>query len=242
MKNFHIQNFLECARAAGWEVIEEDGFQAVKSPVRDAFANFVWGPAEPGLIERSRDWFGESGFTWALMEGQDGAALRQAGFQPPETVPDLVLDLDRHTCRQCPSGIRLARADSSHDFPFWAATASEALGLSGEAVRGFFLPLVREGGAVPLLAFQNGLPAATALAYCGTEALGIYAVGTRPAYRRMGLGRAATEACLALGQDVGLHRAVLSASVMGQPLYRRIGFKAERLVSEFPSRGGHGRD
>ena len=103
-------------------------------------------------------------------------------------------------------------------------------------MKDFFLPLVRKGGAVPLLAFMDGLPAATALGYCGDEALGVYAVGTRPAYRRMGLGRAVTQACLTLGQDMGQHRAVLSASTMGMPLYRRIGFRTERIVAEFRSR------
>jgi len=233
MENFHVQNFVECARAAGWEVVQEDGFTAVKSPVREAFANFVWAPAESGHIQRSRGLFGEHPFTWALEPGQDGGPLQAAGFRQPEAVPDMVLDLDRYSSPGHSRRIRISRADADEDFPFWAATAGEALGLCGGAVKDFFLPLVRKGGAVPLLAFMDGLPAATALGYCGDEALGVYAVGTRPAYRRMGLGRAVTQACLTLGQDMGQHRAVLSSSAMGMPLYRRIGFKTERVVAEF---------
>ena len=233
MENLHIQNFMECARAAGWERIEEDGFTAVKSPVRETFANFVWAPAEQAAIEKSRRFFGDCPFTWALEQGQDGGPLCAAGFQQPEPVPDMVLDLDKYSSPGHGRRIRIARADTREDFPFWAATAGEALGLWSDSVKGFFLPLVHEGGAVPLLAFYDGLPAATALAICGHEALGIYAVGTRKAYRRMGLGRAVTQACLTLGQDLGLHRAVLSASAMGLPLYRRIGFRTERIVAEF---------
>jgi len=233
MENLQKQNFLECAVAAGWDVEEGDGFAAVKSPVREAFANTVWAAPEPEAIERSKRFFGDHPFSWSLDEGQDGAALRAAGFKAPESVPGLVLNLDGYTSPGHSRRVKIARADADEDFPFWASAASEALGLCADSVRRFFLPLVCEGGAVPFLALHDGLPAATALAYCGDHALGIYAVGTRPAYRRMGLGRAVTQACLTLGQDLGQHRAVLSSSVMGMPLYRRIGFKTERVVAEF---------
>ncbi len=232
MGNLHRQNFLECAWAAGWAVEEDDGYAAVKSPVREAFANVVWAAAERGNIERSKRFFGSHRFSWALEEGQDGAALRAAGFKAPESTPELVLDLDRYSSPGHSRRIRINRADSSQDLPFWLAAASEALELDGTAARDFFQPMVR-AGAVPFLALHDGLPAATALAYCGEKSLGIYAVGTRPAYRRMGLGRAVTQACLTLGQDMGQHWAVLSSSAMGLPLYRRIGFRTERIVAEF---------
>jgi ribosomal protein S18 acetylase RimI-like enzyme len=237
MENQHMQNFIECVRAAGpgWEIVEEDSFTAVKSPVRDPIGNCIWARAGSEAIARSKAFFGDHAFTWALEEGQDGAPLQAAGFKVPEAVPDLVLNLDRYTCPGYRRGIRVARADSNEDFPFWAATAGEALGLCGGAVRAFFLPLV-QGGAVPFLAYHEGLPAATALAYCAEETLGVYAVGTRPVYRRMGLGRAVTDACLNLGQEMGRHHAVLSSSAMGRALYRKIGFQTARVVSEYQFR------
>lgn len=237
MKNLHKRNLIECVRAAGpaagWEVVETDRFCAVKSPVREAFANFVWADAEPEAIARARAVFGSQPFTWVLDADQDSAPLRAAGLPFPEPVPELMLDLDRYSSPGHGRRIRIRQAESMLDFPFWAATASEALGLGGEAVRDFFLPLVRAGGAVPLLAWHDGLPAATALAFCGEESLGVYAVGTRPAYRRMGLGRAVTQACLTLGQDLGQHVAVLSSSAMGLPMYLRIGFRRERTAMEW---------
>jgi len=237
MGNLHKNNLIECVRSAGpapgWEVVEADGYWAVKSPVREAFANVVWAQAEPAAIERSRRLFGSHPFTWVLAEGQDGAALRAAGFRVPQPVPDLVLNLDRYSSPGHGRRIRIRRADAAEDFPFWAATAGEALGLSGDALGSFFLPLLGRGGAVPLLAFHDGLPAAAAIAYCGEEALGIYAVGTRPAYRRMGLGRAVTQACLTLGQDMGQHVAVVSSSAMGLPLFRRLGFRTEQIAAEY---------
>jgi ribosomal protein S18 acetylase RimI-like enzyme len=234
MENLHLQNFIECVRAAGpgWEIAEGDGFTAVKSPIRHAFSNVIWAPAGAEVIAESKSFFEGRAFTWALEQGQDGAPLQAAGFKAPEAVPDLVLNLDAYTCRGYRRGIRVARADSAEDLPFWAATAGEALKLDGGAVRGFFLPLIR-AGAVPFLAYHEGLPAATALAYCADDTLGVYAVGTRPVYRGMGLGRAVTDACLNLGQEMGRHQAVLSASAMGLPLYRKIGFRTERIVSEY---------
>jgi ribosomal protein S18 acetylase RimI-like enzyme len=236
MVDKHKQNFIECFRSVGpgrgWETVEEHGFTALKSPLREALGNIVWAAPEPGAVARAKAFFGDHAFTWMLQEGQDGGPLSAAGAEHHETLPDLVFDLDPYTCPGHGRRTRIARADSTLDFPFWAATASEALGLDGEAVRTFFRPIVL-AGAVPFLAYQDGLPAATALAFVGSETLGIYAVGTREAYRRMGLGRAVTHACLNLGQELGLHHAVLSSSVMGLPMYRGIGFRTERMVSEF---------
>jgi len=234
MVDKHKQNFIECFRSAGpgWEVVEEDGFVALKSPIREAMGNLVWAAPEPGTVARAKAFFGGHGFTWMLQEGQDGAPLGAAGARLHETLPDLVFGLDPYTCPGHGRRTRIAQADANLDFPFWAATASEALGLDGEVVRCFFRPMV-QAGAVPFLAYHDGLPAATALAFVGSETLGIYAVGTRAGYRRMGLGKAVTHACLDLGQELGMHHAVLSSSVMGLPMYRRIGFRTEKMVWEY---------
>lgn len=241
MKNCHQQNLVEIfhlmEKVAGWGVLEQDGLLALKSPVSFPFANFAWGEATPAALARVKAFYGDLAFSWVLDEGQEGDAfLREAGFRAPETAPDMVLDLEGYAYPGHGPEIRLLRAYSSQDFRFWSATAAEALGLDVEAMRAFFLPLVREAGCVPFLALCEGVPAATSMAFCGGGTTGIYAVGTRESFRRRGLGQAVTHACLRAAQHHGSPRAVLSASAMGLPVYRKLGFRIERTVREYAFR------
>lgn len=239
MENHQIANLYEgfrrMRRLPGWELLERDGLLAFKAPVPEAFANYVWAGAEPERIEAAREFYGDSPFTWVLLEGQADAPLRAAGFSNPAPAPDMAFDLRGYAFPGYGSGISVLRAFSSQDFFFWAATAGQAFGMDGEVLRAFFQPLVKEAGWVPFLALHQGRPAATAMAFCAGDTVGIYSVGTREGYRRLGLGEAVIHACLRHGQDQGLLRAALSSSSMGVPLYRKLGFQLERTAREYRS-------
>lgn len=71
----------------------------------------------------------------------------------------------------------------------------------------------------------DGEPAATALAVVDGDAAGIFNVATVPAHRGRGAGRAATLAAMRFGAERGGRLAVLQTSVVGRPLYERLGFE-----------------
>jgi ribosomal protein S18 acetylase RimI-like enzyme len=62
---------------------------------------------------------------------------------------------------------------------------------------------------------------------------GIYAVATDEPMRGRGYGRALTLAAMHAGREMGLDTAVLMASELGQPVYRRIGFREVGTVRFF---------
>jgi ribosomal protein S18 acetylase RimI-like enzyme len=239
MDNPQIANLQEGYRRMranpGWEVLEQDGLLALKAPVPQPFANYVWAGAEPGALEVVQGFFGDSPYTWVLQEGQNDRLLRQAGFLAPEAAPDMSMGLDTYAFPGFAPEIQVLRAYSTQDLFFWAATAGQAFGVDGEVMRAFFQPLVREAGWVPFLALHQGRPAATAMAFGFGGTLGIYGVGTRDGFRRLGLGAAVVNACLRHGKEQGLRRAVLSSSAAGVPLYRKLGFQLERTAREYRS-------
>jgi predicted GNAT family acetyltransferase len=61
---------------------------------------------------------------------------------------------------------------------------------------------------------------------------GVYWVGTVPAARSRGLAAAVTRAVGNLAFDAGARVVVLQASVMGEPVYRRLGYVE---VTRYPS-------
>ncbi|MFF0173412.1 GNAT family N-acetyltransferase [Micromonospora profundi] len=71
---------------------------------------------------------------------------------------------------------------------------------------------------------------ATAVAWLSRGVVKLYFVGTQPEQRRRGIGAAMTRAALDVARERGAHTAGLTSSPMGEPVYRRLGF---RQVGEF---------
>lgn len=70
--------------------------------------------------------------------------------------------------------------------------------------------------------YQDDRPVACAAAYVGERELGVYMVATLPETRGKGYGAAMTAAAIAAAPDLP---AVLQASDLGLPVYRRLGFE-----------------
>ena len=72
----------------------------------------------------------------------------------------------------------------------------------------------------------DGEPVSSSLAFVGGGAVGLYGVGTAPAHRGRGFGGAVTTAAIDWGRSRGEQFAILHSTVMGEPMYRRLGFEA----------------
>jgi len=85
--------------------------------------------------------------------------------------------------------------------------------------------LLHEDTAV-VIAYIDERPAATATTFTVGETTYVCWVGTRPAYRRRGLGAAVTARAVQAGFGRGATLAVLEATPDGRPVYERLGFTA----------------
>ena len=70
----------------------------------------------------------------------------------------------------------------------------------------------------------NGRPVTGSLVFFGTRVAAIQCVGTIPEARGRGFGGAVVRACLSTARSEGYRYAVLHATKMGFPIYRRLGF------------------
>ncbi len=90
-------------------------------------------------------------------------------------------------------------------------------------------------GSAPTLRLFAGRVDGEIVATSGLSTLtgvaGIYAVATAEAWRGRGFGRALTLAAMRAGAEAGMRTSVLLASELGQPVYRRIGFREVGDVS-----------
>jgi GNAT superfamily N-acetyltransferase len=92
-------------------------------------------------------------------------------------------------------------------------------------------------GLRPYIGWLGNEPVAAALCLRAAGAAGLYAVATVPTYRRQGLGAAITLHALREARADGYRVAVLYASKMGFPIYRRLGFQVYCDMEEYIWRG-----
>lgn len=83
------------------------------------------------------------------------------------------------------------------------------------------------------LASLDGKPVATSMVYFGAGVAGIYFVTTLPETRKRGIGFAITLKPLKLAREMGYRAGTLQASKLGEPIYRRMGFKEYCRISNY---------
>lgn len=86
----------------------------------------------------------------------------------------------------------------------------------------------------------DGVPVSCSMAFWHQGSVGLYGIGTPPAYRGLGYGSALTVAGISWGAAQGAAVAVLQASPMGAPVYAALGFKELFDMTAWTLRPSHG--
>jgi ribosomal protein S18 acetylase RimI-like enzyme len=151
--------------------------------------------------------------------------LRAAGYREVERMPGMLLRPIRNGSKP-QSQLRVRPVETREDLAHFQETAFAGFGLPAAAGSQF---LTEQLWARPNLRFYlgtiGGEPACTSALVTTESVAGIYWVATLEAFRRRGLGEAITWEAVRGGIDAGCDVASLQASVLGEPVYRRMGFE-----------------
>lgn len=169
-----------------------------------------------------------------------GERLRAAGLGLEERGPVMAAELTAACLvpgegAQPPQGLEIREVRDAADLASFADLLAESGDQRAETIVEFF---DRASGSVLaavveetaewrtrlLLGLVRGVPVCTAQVVCAAGIAGIYNVVTGEGHRRRGLGAALTLAAMRAGYEAGCRTAVLEASPMGEPVYRRLGF------------------
>jgi ribosomal protein S18 acetylase RimI-like enzyme len=234
----YVESLRELAHRSGGVVRDEDGLMLYTSthsfPVLVNGAFRTGSRLSPGAtLERVRAFFAPHarGFTMNIRAHADAdlrAACEEAGMVEIGNAPGMVLD-HRLADAAPPAGVILRRVTTEADAAAFGRIQGAAYATYGmpedvapECIG--HLDVLHAPHIVTFLALLDGTPAAGAMTIVTHGVAGIYWVGTIPEARGRGLAELCTRAAGNAGFDLGARIAALQASIMGEPIYRRMGY------------------
>lgn len=162
--------------------------------------------------------------------GDLAAHLLQHGFVPGRELPALAVELE--TLREMPSppNFTIRQVVNQDLLSAWTQVATGSFDFPAEVNRQFVM-LEQYLGATPrnllhrYLGYLDGTPVATSVMVMQAGVAGMYAVGTLPEARRRGIGSLMTTFPLSEALRIGYRIGTLQASIMGYPVYQKLGFQ-----------------
>lgn len=196
----------------------------------------------PSVLDRAAAFFGErgTGYTvWvARHRDEDLAALLEAHDVPifgGRASPGMVLDAPLPE-KPLHAGTRLVRITDARgvaDFGAINAAAYATYGMPPGIAEAQFADA--DFWLAPhialFIAYHDDQPLAAAMTYLSHGVGGVYWVGCVPEGRGRGLAAACTRRATNAGFEMGGRFASLQASVMGEPIYTRMGY---REITRYP--------
>jgi len=238
-----IEYAREGARGSGAEgqLVEHDGVVLFAGgsdfPVL-ANGAFRVDPSVPAaaVVERADAWFAERGRGWSIgttsWRGADEDLIEAAlarGLLTVTDQPAMVCD-ERLPDALPPEGIELrvlTTADETRAFVAMADQAYTSLGLPAGIIPAMAGPTPRipPPHLVTVGAFDGDELVSGAQVLFSHGIAGVYCVGTTESARGRGLAELVTRTVTNLGFDGGAPVVTLQASSMGEPIYRRMGYR-----------------
>lgn len=239
----YVEFARETARWSGraGETVERDGVllyaAASDFPVsmngairldRSTPAEAVLGLAEPWFAERGR---GYSIATNGSGAGEDDLAAEAVarGLLTLMDTPVMVCDA-RLEDGTAPDGVELRLATTPADIAAFVAVndaAYQTLGMPAGVIADSVLDAERvlAPHVQTVIAWEGSAALACAQVVLSHGVAGVYYVGTVEAARGRGLAELVTRTVTNLGFDLGAALVTLQASSMGDPIYRRMGYR-----------------
>lgn len=229
----------EQARATGGAIDERDGMLIITGQGAHPIHNYAvrTDPAVDASVAfaRAHGIFDARGygFTVVTMNAHDdssmGAAAAASGLRALVSPPAMFCTR-RLEERAAPRDIRLERVTDAAGLDAFRTVSKSAwttYGIPEDVTVAIFTRLSMVAGehVAAVVAYDGATPLSCALVIFSHGIAGVYWVGTTPEGRGRGLAEACTRAVTNIGFDAGARMVTLQASPMGDPIYRRMGYR-----------------
>jgi GNAT superfamily N-acetyltransferase len=133
------------------------------------------------------------------------------------------------------AGLRIVCARDGQTLQHHADVCARGFTISPDIMGRLISPaLLRMHDVEIYVGYVDGAPVTSSALFLNNGVAGIYNVATVDSHRRTGLGAAMTWHAVQRGRELGCQFSGLLSSVMGQPVYERMGF---RTITSYPTLG-----
>ena len=214
-----------CERRDGYAFLSYPTF-----PVRDL--NGMWAETDAAAqhIDEARAEAAEIGTPFSVMvrEGRSVAveeAARVIGFQAAVRIPGMAVTPEELRDPPLPE-VEVLKVETADGLAQSLAVGAAGFGIPADlAASNYSLEVAALDGLEYYLARADGRDVATAAGFTTGDSVAIFSVATTPEHRGRGYGSAVTLQAVQDGFAAGARFAVLQSSQMGEPVYRRLGFR-----------------
>lgn len=218
------------------EAVDEGGLLLLSTGAPVAFFNsaFVVDPKVPAplLVERAIEFFQPRHLPFLVRVRQDvagdlPAVAQREGLSNAGVLPGMALyPIPDSPPGPMPADLIIRRAEDETTLADHRMLLSVGFGMPPELTEAILSPAILDAPIELYVGYIDGDPvSASALFVSEGGVAGIYNVATPESHRRRGLGEALTWHAVFSGARAGCEVSVLQASVMGQPIYERMGFR-----------------
>jgi GNAT superfamily N-acetyltransferase len=181
---------------------------------------------------------------WACEElieeslwGRVRDALENMNMRHLTTAPGMYAESMRPPLRRLPE-VTVRRVDDAETRTAFAHITSMAFEIPLEICRAVYAEgRAWQGTYKGWLGYQGQTPVSTTALVVCADAIGVYSVGTLPAFQRRGYAEAVMRGAIAQASaETGIERTVLQSTPAGMRLYRALGYEAVTRFQVFASR------
>ena len=242
-------SFSMLAEACAGAVLRRDDVLAVSTglPVPMLNQGFIKKPLG-GREEPIRDmveFYDAAGvpFILRVREGVDPEAeksMEAMGLPYSDTVPGMAMFPIGDPPPPC-EGLSIETVADQRSLARYQRVLAEGFGMPLALAERLMAPAVLQvPGFESYLGVMDGEAVGTSSMYAGNGIAGVYNVATLASHRRQGIGEAMTWRAVTQGHEDGCTTATLQASVMGKPVYERMGFRTVAPYRTFHRRAKEG--
>ncbi|OJW51120.1 MAG: hypothetical protein BGO67_12385 [Alphaproteobacteria bacterium 41-28] len=162
--------------------------------------------------------------------------LKEDGLTFGENTTRMILNLNDFDINSLPTPkISIKEAKSETDIRHWINVTALSFRLSKSYIKKFFYPLFissHKKFKVSLCFFEN-VPVAASLLFLAPPYATIFALSTRPQFRKLGLAYHLLQRELTIAKDMNVLHCTVQATSLGQAVYKRLGFNVTQELTTF---------